>query len=36
VAGDDGERDLELAMMEMDVGAADFGVESLEECGAGL
>ena len=36
VAGDDRERDVELAVMEMDVGAADLGVESLEECGAGL
>ena len=36
VAGDDRERDVELAVMEMDVGAAHLGVERLEQRGAGF
>jgi hypothetical protein len=36
VAGDDRERNLELAVMEMDVGAADFGIQSPKESSAGF
>jgi hypothetical protein len=33
VTGDDRERDIETAMVEMDVGAADLGVQGPEEGG---
>ena len=36
VAGNDRERDVELAVMEVDVGAADLGVERAEQRGAGF
>ena len=36
MARDDGERDVEPPMVQMDVGAANLGVERSEQCGAGF